>query len=267
MRKALEKKYQKLKKVLLDIGSGVIAFSGGKDSGLLAKIAYEVLGKNIIAVTAHSPTYPSWENKDSSKFAKEIGIPHLIIYTEEFKNTKFMRNHADRCYWCKRELFLKIRKIADKKGYKHILDGTNLDDKDDIRPGLKANKEFGVRSPLYECGFRSQDVIDLAKFLRLSFWNKPSGTCLSSRIPFGERLSQERIERVARAEKVLRGTFGPTVLVRARDHENILRIETANGQWTKLKKSDITKIVKKLKDIGYKYITFDLEGYVPAGKR
>ncbi|UCG34764.1 MAG: ATP-dependent sacrificial sulfur transferase LarE [Candidatus Omnitrophota bacterium] len=265
--KSLENKYQKLKKLLLDIGSGVIAFSGGKDSGLLAKVAYEVLGKNIFAVTAYSPTYPSWENKDSSKIAREIGISHLIIHTEEFKDNKFIRNHTDRCYWCKRELFSKIRKIADKKGNKYILDGTNFDDKDDIRPGLKANKEFSVRSPLYECKFRSQDIQDLARRLGLSFWDKPSGTCLSSRIPFGQEISLGRIKKVGEAEMFLRGFFGPKVLFRARDHGDLLRIEVANWEWTKMRKSDITKIVRKLKEIGYKYVTLDLEGYIPAGKR
>ncbi len=267
MSKELKEKYKDLKSVLSDIGSAVLAMSGGLDSGLLAKVAYEVLGKSALAVTAHSPTYPSWENQDSIKIANEIGIEHVVINTDEFKQDEFIRNDRDRCYWCKRELFLRLKEIADKKGYKHVLDGTNLDDKSDVRPGLRANEEFRVRSPLYECKIGRQDIKDLARSLGLSFWNKPSGTCLSSRIPFGQKISLGLIEKVAQAEMVLRDFFGPQELFRARDHGDLLRIEVANWEWTKAAKSDITKIVKKLKDIGYKYVTLDLEGYIPAGKR
>jgi uncharacterized protein len=263
--KVIEKKYNQLKNFLKDLGSVVIAFSGGLDSGFLCKVSFEVLGDKAVAVTAISPTYPLWDLKEAKKIAQEIGIKHILINTDEFKNKNFLKNSYNRCYWCKRELFSKLKKIAEDLKYKFILDGTNYQDKYDHRPGMKANKEFGVISPLYECKFNKEDIKKLAKFLKLSFWNKSSGTCLSSRIPFGERITLKRLKRIEKAESILKDFLEKNVLIRARDHQKILRIEIENNK--DLFKKDTDKIIKELKKIGYKYITLDLEGYIPAGKR
>ncbi|MDP2923476.1 MAG: ATP-dependent sacrificial sulfur transferase LarE [Candidatus Omnitrophota bacterium] len=264
---SLEKKYLRLKKLLTKLGSAVIAFSGGLDSGLLTKVAFDCLGKNIIAVTAFSPTYPSSELKFAKKIAKEIGARHIVIHTQEFKDRNFLNNTKHRCYWCKRELFSRLKEISRKFRIKYILDGTNYDDRKDVRPGLAANKEFSVISPLYKCRFTKQDVKKLTAFLAPSLCNKPSGTCLSSRIPFGEKITQKRLKKIEAAERILKNFLGENILLRARDHNDILRIEVENKGWTRLKKSDINKLIIRLKKCGYKYITLDLEGYVPAGLR
>ncbi|MDD5194756.1 MAG: ATP-dependent sacrificial sulfur transferase LarE [Candidatus Omnitrophica bacterium] len=266
-KKELEGKYKKLRTSLTGLGSAVLAFSGGLDSGLLAKVAFDCLGARLIAVTAQSPTYPPQDARHARKIAQGIGIKHLIIKTNEFKDKNFLKNSKKRCYFCKRELFSKMQHLRRKYRFKNIIDGTNYSDRYDERPGLAANKEFGVRSPLYECGFSKKDVSSLAKALGLSFWDKPSGTCLSSRIPFGQIITKAKLDKVRCAEEALRGALGAKVLLRARDHNEIVRIEIAKSHWTKLKNSDINKIINKLKNLGYKYVTLDLEGYIPAGLR
>lgn len=263
----LKRKYERLKKVLNRLGSGIIAFSGGVDSSVLAKVAYNCIGRKVMAVTAHSPSHSSLDCKEAKIIAKEIGIDHRVIFTQEFKNDRFINNKDDRCYWCKRELFSQLKNIVSQQRYKVILDGTNYDDSKDIRPGLKANKEFGIISPLYEIGFTKKEVVQMAKYLGLSLWSKPKNTCLVTRIPLGEKITLERIKRIDKAEDILRNFLGKGCLFRARDHNDILRVESEKDMWTKLKNSGITIIIKKLKKLGYKYITFDWEGYIPAGKR
>jgi uncharacterized protein len=260
-------KYRKLRNRLQDLGSAVIAFSGGLDSGLLAKVAFECLGKKAVAITACSKTYPVDELKSAKKIARAIGIPHKIIHTLEFKNKRFINNNQDRCYWCKRELFSELKEIARKLKIRYILDGTNYDDRRDSRPDLEANKEFKVISPLRECGFTKKDVRDLAGYLALDFCTKPQSACLSSRIPFGEKITSARLKKIEQAEKILKEFLSNRYIMRARDHRDILRIEIEKKGWTGLRKIDINRLTQKLKGCGYKYITLDLEGYVPAGLR
>lgn len=263
----LKKKYQRLKRKLNNLGSVVIAFSGGLDSAVLAKVAFDCLGGNALVVTAKSPTYKDVELKEAKRTAKIIGIKHIVINTREFKNKKFISNPKNRCYWCKRELFRRLEAIRRKYRIKYILDGTNYDDRLDNRPGFTANKEFKVVSPLYECKFGKQDLKGLAKELNFSSLIKPQSACLASRIPLGEPITMERLKRIEFAEIILRDFFGKAPLLRARDHKDILRIETENKAWTELTKIDINRLIKRLKDLGYKYITLDLEGYIPAGLR
>jgi uncharacterized protein len=265
--KIIERKYNQLKNFLKKLDSVIIAFSGGLDSGLLCKISFDVLKDRAIAITGVSPTYPKWELEEAKRITKEIGIRHIVINAEEFKNKNFLRNNFRRCYWCKRELFSKLKEFAKKEGFKYILDGTNYQDKDDHRPGLEANKEFGIISPLYECKFNKDQIRRLAKLLNVSFWNKPSGTCLSSRIPFGEKITLKRLRKIEEAENILRKFFSKDTLFRARDHGKILRIELEKNEVLFRKKKRIKQIIEKLKKIGYRYITLDLEGYLPAGKR
>lgn len=262
---SLNKKYTALRKKILNLKSAVIAFSGGVDSSVLAKIVFDCLGKNSIAVTADSATYSSADLKEARKTAKLIGIRHIIIKTNEVKNKKFISNLPNRCYFCKRELFSKLRRLADKLGIKNILDGTNGDDCFDVRPGFTANKEFSVISPFLECGLTKKDIKELAGKLHICV--KPPNACLASRIPFYEEITPLKLTKIEKAENILKKYFGNKNILRARDHGDILRIEIENKEWTKLGNSGINNLIKKLKEIGYKYITVDLEGYIPAGLR
>lgn len=265
--KKIINKYNKLKSYLRDLESVLVAFSGGLDSSLLSKIAYDVLGSKVIAVTAISNTYPKREYIGAKKITRHIGIKHITIKTNEFKNKKFIANNPNRCYFCKKELFSQLKLIAEKYKIKHIIDGSNLSDKADIRPGEKANQEFNVISPLYVSGFTKDDIRDLAKYLNLNFWDKPAEACLASRICFNDKITPRKLKMVEKAEDILKASFGRDFLVRARHHDDVLRIEIEKENWTKLQKSDITKVINKLKKVGYRYITLDLEGYIPAGKR
>jgi uncharacterized protein len=262
----LQNKYCKLKRQLNNLGSGVIAFSGGVDSSLLTKVAFGCLGKNAVAVTAKSPTYSLSDLKEAKAFTKSIGIKHLVIDTGEFKNKRFTNNQKDRCCFCKQELFLRLKNIAKELSLKYIFDGTNKDDAKDIRPGQKANKQFNVISPLRDAGLTKEEIRSLCRKLGINY-QKPQGACLASRIHFGDKITKQNLMKVRRAEELLKKYFGGNVLFRARDHNTILRIEIGNKDWTKLKKSDINSLIQKLKKIGYKYITLDLEGYIPAGLR
>ena len=262
----LQKKYLKLKRRLTNLGSGIIAFSGGLDSSLLVKVAFDCLGKNVVVVTAKSPTYSPADLKEAKAFTKSIGVRHLVINTDEFKDEKFIRNPKNRCFFCKQELFSRLKKISKQLGLKYIFDGTNSDDARDIRPGQKANRKFNVVSPLRDVGLTKEEIRSLCKKLDINY-QKPQGACLASRIPFGEKITRQNLMKVRKAEELLKNYFGNKVLLRARDHKAILRIEIGNKDWTKLKKSDINSLIHKLKKIGYKYITLDLEGYIPAGLR
>ncbi|MFA5150497.1 MAG: ATP-dependent sacrificial sulfur transferase LarE [Candidatus Omnitrophota bacterium] len=249
----------KLKKILKKSGSCLIAFSGGVDSALLLKIALSVLPKDrILAVTARSLTYPKEELLLAQEIARKFGAKHKIIKTSELKDKKFISNNPNRCYFCKKELFIKLKTLARKDKLKFIFDASNLSDKTDFRPGERAKKELQVRSPLQEAGFTKADIRALSKKLGLKTWNKPAQACLASRIPYGVRISQSVLERVNKAEGVLRRlSFSQ---VRARHYNGLCRLEVPEKEIGRL----IDKrqsIVDKLKKLGYNYITVDMEGY------
>lgn len=265
--KKLVVKIKKLKDYLVKLDSAIIAFSGGVDSSTLAKVAFDVLGEGVVAVTAISPTYSCKELNEARKIAKKIGIKHIAVNTNEFNDKRFLRNQKDRCYWCKKELFSRLDSLKRKFKFRYVVDGSNYSDKFDHRPGFKANKEFKVISPFYDLKFTKTDVRSLARQLGLGFWNKPNQACFASRIPFNSRITVRRLKKVKKAERILQSFFGKNILLRGRDHGEILRIEIAKQEWTKLQKSDINTLARRLKKTGYKYITFDLEGYIPAGKR
>lgn len=256
----MKRKFEKLRKILFDMESVLIAYSGGVDSTFLLKVAKDVLGKNVIAVTGVSATYTLHEKAYAKNMAERLHARHLIIKTDELSNPRFKRNPADRCYWCKKELFFKLKNLANKYKLNYVLDGSNYDDIKDFRPGARAEKEFGIRSPLREAGLTKKEIRALSKRLGLSTWDKPSLACLSSRFPYGTKITLENLARINKAEDFLR-TSGMRQ-IRVRHHDTIARIETDTYNIARFADEKFRKkVVARLKNLGYTYVTVDLEGY------
>ncbi|HHJ00914.1 MAG TPA: ATP-dependent sacrificial sulfur transferase LarE [Candidatus Aerophobetes bacterium] len=251
-------KMENLKDKLRRMGRVVIAFSGGVDSTFLVKVAYEVLGKNVIAVTAASSTYPKTELEEAKRLARLIGVRHIIVNSEETEVENFKQNPPNRCYYCKKELFSKLKEIAKKEKINYVLDGTNYDDLTDFRPGMKALRELNIISPLKDVKLTKEDIRNLSKLMNLDTWDKPACACLASRFPYGIRITKERLDRVEKAENVIRN-LGIRQL-RVRYHNEIARIEV-NKKDMQLLLEHSDSIVKKFKELGFIYVTLDMEGY------
>jgi pyridinium-3,5-biscarboxylic acid mononucleotide sulfurtransferase len=255
----LRQKLLKLKRIIKRCSSCLIAFSGGVDSVFLLKVASQVLPKDkILAVTASSAIYPKEELQFSKRMAKYFGIRHKIITTGELKNKKFTANPANRCYYCKEMLFLRLRDLAKETNSNFVLDASNLSDKSDFRPGTKAKMELNVRSPLQEAGLSKEEIRNLSKKLKLDTWDKPALACLASRIPYGIKITPAVLRRINKAELYLRGLG--VKQVRLRHHGKLCRIETdKKGLPVLISKRKL--IIDKLNKLGYNYVTLDLEGY------
>lgn len=237
----------------------IIAYSGGVDSTLLLKAASLSGLKDILAVTASSESLPQEELSFAKEMASSLNIRHRIIFTEELKDENFSSNPPNRCYYCKKGLFNKLREIATKEGIQYILDGTNADDGHDWRPGRQAADELGIISPLHDAGFTKKEIRELSFSLGLPTWNKPATPCLASRFPYGQRITSEALERVNRAEKFIK-KFGIREL-RVREHAEIARLEIPLKEFKILTDEGIRmEIVNFLKSLGYIYITLDLQG-------
>lgn len=248
----------RLQNILRKMDSIVLAYSGGVDSTFLLKVARDVLKDNCLAVTADSPTYPPEELAFAKKMAKTLGVRHSVIKTNELRNKKFSSNPINRCYFCKKELFTKLKIIARKFKLNFIVDASNISDKKDFRPGNKAKKELKIRSPLQEAGFTKDEIRNLSKKLGLVTWDKPALACLASRIPYGRKINSNLLVRIDKAEGFLRKIGFRQV--RLRHYNGSCRIEVAKNDIPAL----ITQrnlIVEKLKQLGYNYVTLDLEGY------
>lgn len=260
----LDEKYRRLRRFISEKGKGgvVIAFSGGVDSSTLVYVCHEVLGEKAVAVTAISPTYPSEELEDARRVAEEIGIRHITIHTNELSDENFVKNPEDRCYHCKSSLLDSLQEVADDLGFKAIFEGTNLSDLGGHRPGFRAVTErANVYSPWAESGFTKDDIRKLARRFGLSVKDKPPLACLASRIPFGERITAERLVRVGKAERVVRRLSGARQ-VRVRDHNGLARIEVGRDEMgLVLDVKLMSRIAAELKRLGFKYVTLDLEGY------
>ncbi len=252
-------KSDKLRRILTDMDGCVIGFSGGVDSTLLFAVAAGVLGEKALAVTATSKTYPERELNEARQLAEKIGGRHLVIVSEELDIPEFRDNPRNRCYFCKKELFGKLRTIADREGLGYVLDGTNIDDAGDHRPGRTAAEELRVRSPLEEAGFTKQDIRDLSHELGLSTWDKPAFACLSSRFPYGTAITPERVEQVGLAEESLRGIGFRTV--RVRYHGTVARIELGEEEFERATGTLRDEIVRLIKMAGFTYVALDLQGY------
>lgn len=257
----IQSKISRLKQILTEMSSVLIAFSGGIDSTFLLSIALKTLSpEKVLAVTAASETYPEEEWQNAKKLAQSLGANHISIFTEELKDDRFFNNPPERCYYCKTELFKKLLNIAQSNQLSFILDGANADDLKDFRPGTKAGRELGVRSPLQESGLTKEEIRNLAREEGLPNWNKPSMPCLSSRIPYGQSITSEKLRQVERAEQYLR-TLGLTDL-RVRHHGSIARIEIPESMIAEIVSPIVRQnILIKLESLGFKYITLDLKGF------
>jgi len=256
----IDQKWDHLRSLLCEMRTVLLAYSGGVDSSVLLRAAAEALGQHLIAVTAVSETYPAEELQLAKRFTSSLGVRHRILQTEELSREEFARNAEDRCYHCKQELFGKLRKIADAEGIPWILDGSNTDDQRDFRPGRRAAGEFSVRSPLAETGLSKQEIRDLARRLNLPMWDKPSLACLSSRIPYGTRITPALVKNIHAAEEVVR-SLGIRQ-VRVRHHGETARIEVDREDLIRLVSEDAKRmIVDSFKALGYAYVCLDLEGY------
>lgn len=261
MQDAIESNIQRLHSFFGKLGSALIAYSGGVDSGLLAKTAYDALGEKALAVTVDSPTVDASELAAAKELAKEIGIRHIILRHDELKNPCFARNDPDRCYHCKKELLSVLKKAASDEGIDAVIEGTNAEEILGHRPGYKAIKEAGVYSPLAELGFRKKEIREMAGYLMLPNAQKPSMACLSSRIPYGTRITKELLDRVSKAEAAVRSEAPGVKQLRVRSLGELAVIEVLPGDFQMIAEKG-RALSDELKALGYKRVVLDLEGYL-----
>jgi len=253
-------KSDRLKEILAEMGSALIAYSGGADSSYLAYVAGEVLGRRALAVFEHSPVCPVEEREEAESLAGKMGLRYLSIESDELGNPLFVANAPDRCYHCRSELYSRLREIAAAEKIDWIADGSNWDDQADFRPGRKAAAEMGVRSPLCEAGLTKGEIRSLSRVLGLPTWDKPASPCLASRIPYGTHITREILRTISEGERYLK-SLGIREL-RLRHHGDVARIEADREGMALLQREDVRlETVSKLKSLGYTYITLDLAGF------
>lgn len=259
MEPGLENKLFDLKRILKDMDSAMVAFSGGVDSTLLLKCAFDVLGpEKVVAVTAISEIMPPEEVDEAMAIAKDIGVRHIVIKSPEMENVEFIANTPERCYICKKGRFDQLMKLKEKLDFASIVEGSNMDDQADYRPGEKALKELGIRSPLREAGLYKSEIREVSREMGLPTWDSPSKACLATRLPYGVGITKDRLQKVREAEESLH-CFGFTQL-RVRYHGDLARIEVPDKEI-----EDVLKfrgdIVAGLKKVGFTYVALDLEGF------
>lgn len=258
--KVTSEKLDELGKLLKNMGSIVVAYSGGVDSTFLAAVAHQKLGNNSIAVIASSPSLPPGELENATNIAETIGLNYRIIQTYEVEEPGYAENGPRRCYFCKQHLYKNFRNLANEEGYLHVIDGATIDDKNDFRPGAAAARELNIRSPLIETGLTKKEIRSYSKEMGLPTWDKPAQACLSSRVPYGTPVTIETLNQISEAERFLH-EVGIQQL-RVRHHGNTARIEVSSQDMKRLIQPDLRQqIVDRFKKLGYLYVSIDLEPY------